>query len=333
MNKISVIGAGSWGCALANLLRENGNEVMLYDNNVEIVESINKNHTSDKMPNSYIDANIKASTNLKLAVDFANIILLVVPTKVVRIVLKEISNVISGKKLFVNAAKGIESDSNKRISEIVYEEIKDEFIDGFVSLTGPSHAEEVIEKKLTLVTSASNDLEKAKFIQKLFSNKDFFRVYTTNDLVGAEVCGALKNVYALASGICEGLGFGVNARAALITRALAEMKRLALFLGAKEQTLLGLTGVGDMIVTCTSTLSRNYQAGLNIAKGDNLEEALSKITMVVEGANTCIAGYNLAKDNNIYMPIMTAVYNVIYLKNNPKDEIIKFMSNELISEN
>ena len=333
MNKIAIIGAGSWGCALADLLHENKHSVLLYDNNIEIVESINKNHTCCKIPNYYINENLKASTDLKYVIDFANIILLVVPTKVVRSVLREISKVISNKKIFINAAKGIESDSNKRISEIVYEEIENKYIDGFVSLTGPSHAEELIEKKLTLVTSASKDFEKAKFVQKLFSNKDYFRVYTSDDLIGAEVCGALKNVYALASGICEGLGFGVNARAALITRALAEMKRLALFLGAKEQTLLGLTGVGDMIVTCTSILSRNYQAGLNIAKGDNLEEALSKITMVVEGANTCIAGYNLAKEHNIYMPIINAVYNVIYLKKNPKDEISRLMSNELISEN
>ena len=333
MNKIAIIGAGSWGCALADLLKENGNSVLLYDNNIEIVNSINNYHTSIKIPGFYINKDIKASIYLKEVIDYADIVLLVVPTKVVRLVLKEISKVITTKKLFVNAAKGIESFTNKRISEIVYEEIDKKYIDGFVSLTGPSHAEELIEKKLTLVTSASEDLEKAKIIQKIFSNKDYFRVYTSTDLIGAEVCGALKNVYAIASGICEGLGFGVNARAALITRALAEMKRLALFLGAKEQTLLGLTGVGDMIVTCTSTLSRNYQAGLNIAKGDNLEEALSKITMVVEGANTCIAGYNLAKENNIYMPIITAVYNVIYLKNNPRDEISKFMANELISEN
>ncbi len=333
MNKIAVIGAGSWGCALADLLHENGNFVLLYDNDVEIVNSINNYHTSSKIPNYFINKAIKASTNLKHVIDYSDIILLVVPTKVVRSVLKEISKEITTKKLFINAAKGIESFTNKRISEIVYEEIDNKYIDGFVSLTGPSHAEELIEKKLTLVTSASEDFEKAKKIQTIFSNKDYFRVYTSTDLIGAEVCGALKNVYALASGICEGLGFGVNARAALITRALAEMKRLALFLGAKEQTLLGLTGVGDMIVTCTSTLSRNYQAGLNIAKGDNLEEALSKITMVVEGANTCIAGYNLSKDNNIYMPIITAVYNVIYLKKDPRDEISKLMSNELISEN
>lgn len=333
MNKITIVGAGSWGCALADLLKDNKNDVLLYDNSFEIVKSINNEHTSSKIPGSFIHKDIKATNDLKEAINYANVILLVVPTKVVRFVLKEISEIINESKLFINAAKGIEAGSNKRISEIVYEEIDNRFIDGFVSLTGPSHAEEVIERKLTLVTSASLDLEKAKFVQKLFSNHEYFRVYTSDDLIGAEVCGALKNVYALASGICEGLGFGVNARAALITRALAEMRRLALFLGAKEQTLLGLTGVGDMIVTCTSTLSRNYQAGYMIAQGDDLEVALGKITMVVEGANTCIAGYNISKKYNIYMPIMEAVYNVIYLKKNPKEEVIKLMSNNLISEN
>lgn len=170
-------------------------------------------------------------------------------------------------------------------------------------------------------------------MQKLFSNHEYFRVYTSDDLIGAEVCGALKNVYALASGIFEGLGFGVNARTALIKRALAEMKRLALFIGAKESTLLDLIGVGDMIVTCTSISSRNYQAGYMIVQGDNLEVALGKITMVVDGANTCIAGYILSRKHNIYMPSMEALYNVIYLKNHPKNKIIKLMSNTLISEN
>lgn len=333
MNKIVIVGAGSWGCALANLLTENGNKVLLYDNCIEIVNSINEVHTSIKIPGSRLNDNIKATCDLKSAISFADIILLVVPTKVVRLVLNDIATFINSKKLFINAAKGIEANTNKRISELVYEIIPNEFIRGFVSLTGPTHAEEVIEKKLSLITSASENIEDAEFVQQIFSNNEYFRVYTTNDLIGAEICGALKNVYAIASGICEGLGFGVNARAALITRALAEMRRLALFLGAKEQTLLGLTGVGDMIVTCTSTLSRNYQAGLMIAQGDNLEEALGKITMVVEGANTCIAGYNISKKYNIYMPIMEAVYNVIYLKKNPKEEVIKLMSNNLISEN
>lgn len=331
--KITIIGAGSWGCALASLLKDNGHDILLYDNNIDIVDAINKYHTSIKIPGSFLDESILASTDLNKAVNFSDIILTVVPTKVVRSVLKSIAKEISSEKLFINAAKGIEAITNKRISEIVSEEIPSKYLKGFVSLTGPSHAEEVINKKLTLVTSACEDISLAKYVQEIFSNKDYFRVYTSDDLVGAEVCGALKNVYAIASGFCEGMGFGVNARAALITRSLAEIRRLAVFMGAKESTLLGLTGVGDMIVTCTSKLSRNYQAGLMIANGENLKEALSKITMVVEGANTCIAAFDIATKNNIYMPIVSAVYNVIYKMNDPKIEIAKLMGSDLQSEN
>jgi glycerol-3-phosphate dehydrogenase (NAD(P)+) len=167
----------------------------------------------------------------------------------------------------------------------------------------------------------------------MFSNQQYFRVYTVNDLVGAELGGALKNIYALATGIVDGIGFGVNAKAAVITRALVEMKRLAKVLGAKEETLNGLTGVGDLIVTCTSNLSRNYQAGYMIGKGENLEEALSKMTMVVEGARTCISAYQAARKYNVYTPLIDGVYEIIYNHKSPLEVLKEFMNTNLKDEN
>lgn len=333
MENVTIIGAGSWGCALARILGDNGHNVLLYDIDKEAVDEINTNHTNkSKLKEGTLPLNVKATTCLEEAINTNDDVLLVIPTAVVRNVLKDINKIIKGKKLFINAAKGIEPNTFKRVSEIVYEEIDNKYIEGFVALTGPSHAEEVVLQKLTVIAAASDNLELAKKVQLMFSNKQYFRVYTCNDLVGAELGGALKNIYAIASGICEGIGYGVNAKAGLITRALVEMKRLAVAMGAKEETLTGLTGVGDLIVTCTSNLSRNYQAGLMIGSGDNLEEALGKMTMVVEGARTCISAYQAAKQLNVYCPIICAVYEVIYNHKKPQDIIGKLMSLDLKDE-
>ncbi len=334
MKNITIIGAGSWGCALSRILGDNGHNVLLYDIDEETVKEINEFHTnSKKLFTSKLPNNVTATTCLKEAIQRNDYILLVVPTAVVRNVLKQINEVIDSKKVFINASKGIEPDTFKRVSEIVYEEIKQEYLEGFVVLTGPSHAEEVVNQKLTVVAAASDNLELAKEVQVMFSNKEYFRVYTCDDLIGAELGGSLKNIYALASGIIEGLGYGVNAKAAIIARALVEMKRLSKALGANEETLNGLTGVGDLVVTCTSNLSRNYQAGYMIGTGDNLDEALSKMTMVVEGARTCISAYQAAKKFNIYTPIIDAIYDVIYNHQKPKDVIYNLMATSLKNEN
>ena len=332
MENITVVGAGSWGCALARILGDNGNNVLLYDKDKKAIDEINTYHTNkEKLKEGILPDTVSATTSLNEALK-NKYILLVVPTAVIRNVLKEMKPLINEPKIFINASKGIEPDTHKRISQIVYEEIDNKYIEGFVALTGPSHAEEVVMQNLTLVAAASDNKEIAKQVQVMFSNKSYFRVYTVNDLIGAELGGSLKNIYALASGISEGLGFGVNARAALITRGLAEMKRLAVAMGAKESTLYGLTGIGDLIVTCTSKLSRNYQAGVMIGSGDNLEEALSKMTMVVEGARTCVSAYQASKELNIYTPIIDAVYSVLYEHQNPKFAIGKMMANALKDE-
>ncbi len=333
IDKIAVIGAGSWGCALSRILGDNGHDVLIYDIDQKAIEEINTYHTNkSKLFEGELPLNVKGTTSLDEVVKFADNILLVIPTKVIRSVLADINSRLTEKKLFINASKGIEPDTYKRVSEVVYEEIDDNYIDGFVALTGPSHAEEVIKQKLTLVAAASTNEEHAYKVQKLFSNNVYFRVYRLYDLIGAELGGSLKNVYAIGAGICEGLGFGVNARSALITRALIEMKKLAVAMGAKEDTLDGLTGIGDLIVTCTSNLSRNYQAGVQIAQGKNLKSTLSNMPMIVEGARTCISAYQVARKLNIETPIIDAIYNVLYNGHDPKEETKNMMSRTLKEE-
>lgn len=334
MEKVTIIGAGSWGCALGRILADNGYEVLLYDIDEKAVNEINQHHTnSSKLFNATLPNNVSATTSINLAVNNSKYIVMVVPTAVVRNVLKQINENINDKKIFINASKGIEPNTFKRVSEIVNEEISEKYLEGFVALTGPSHAEEVVEQQLTFVGAASDNKDHAKKVQKMFSNRQYFRVYTVNDLVGAELGGSLKNIYAIICGVVDGLGYGVNAKAAVISRALVEMKRLAKVMGAQEDTLNGLTGVGDLIVTCTSPLSRNYQAGMMIATGDNLDEALSKMTMVVEGARTCISAYQAAKQYDVYTPLIDGLYDVIYNHKDPKDVLMEFMANELKDEN
>ena len=314
MNKISIIGAGSWGTALANILCENKHSVLLYDNDVNTVNDINNSHINKKMPDVLIDKTIKATSSILELLNYSDIIVISIPTKVIRNVLDEIKLLINSPKLFVNTSKGIEPETFKRVSEIVYEIIPNEFIKGFVALTGPSHAEEVVLKLPTTICSVSENYEHAKLIQTIFGNHTNFRVYTGSDLLGSELCGAIKNVYAIASGMLEGLGFGDNARAGLITRALVELRRIVIKLGARPETLFGLTGVGDLIVTTTSHHSRNFQAGVSLAKGTSLEDTINSMSMVVEGARTCLAIYEIINKLDIDAPIITAVYRVLYEK-------------------
>lgn len=328
--KITIIGGGSWGSALSRILADNSHDVLIYDRNDNIVNEINNFHTNHKyLPEGFLPLNVFATSNLKDALEFSEILLLVVPTAVIREVLNNIKLLINKPKLFVNASKGIEPNSFKRVSEIVKEIIPSIYIKGFVALTGPSHAEEVIKQMLTTICSASENLIDAIKIQNIFSNNTYFRVYAVNDLIGAELGGALKNIYAIAAGILDGLGFGDNAKAGLICRSLAEICRIAIFFKAKPETLYGLTGVGDLIVTCTSKHSRNYQAGFIIGSGYDLKKALSQITMVVEGARTCLSTYQISQKYKLDTPIVTTIYNIIYLEKNPYEEISKLMNRSL----
>ena len=333
MEKITILGAGSWGSALARILGDNKHNVVLYDTDQATIDEINLYHTNEKkLPGGILPHNVSATTSMVEALNDSTIVLISVPTKVIRPVLKEVNNHLSNKLLFVNASKGLEPDTFKRVSQIVEEEINKEYLEGFVCLTGPSHAEEVIEQLLTAITAASANIDHARRIQKIFSNQTYFRVYTQSDLIGAELGGSLKNIYAIASGMLHGLGLGDNAKAALITRALTEMRRLAIAMGAKEKTLSGLTGVGDLVVTATSHHSRNFQAGVQLATGKNLEDVVNNMSMVVEGARTCESAYFAAKHYKVDAPIIEAVYDVIYLHTPVNDAIKKIMARTLKDE-
>jgi len=318
---LTIIGAGSWGCALANILCENNHNVILYDNNVQTVDEINNLHLNHLVKNAILDEKIKATSNLGYALNHSDIIVISVPTKVLRSVLTEIKELINSPKLFVNTSKGLEPNTFLRVSQIINEVIPQKEILGIVALTGPSHAEEVIIKLPTVICSVSENFSHAKLVQDIFSNHTNFRVYTSTDLLGAELCGAIKNVYAIASGILSGLGFGDNARAGLITRALVEMRRIVTKLGAKDETVFGLTGVGDLIVTTSSKHSRNFNAGEMIASGASADTAVANIPMVVEGVRTCEAVYNLARTLQIETPIIDAVYDILY-KQKPVNEAV-----------
>ena len=331
--KVTVIGGGSWGSALARILGDNGYNVIIYDQTPEIVDEINTFHTNkNKLPVGTLPLNVIATVDLENALADSNVIVIAVPTKVIRSVLQKMNLVLTHKCLFVNASKGLEPDTFYRVSEIVYQEINNDFIDDFVALTGPSHAEEVINQLLTTICAVSLNKKAAKLVQSLFNNSKYFRVYTSYDLVGSELCGALKNIYAIASGMLSGIGLGDNAKAGLISRALVEMRRFVLSFGASEETIYGLTGLGDLVVTTTSIHSRNFQAGYRLATGKNLEETILSMTMVVEGARTVVAAYQYARANSLETPITDAVYDVLYNKKAVKTAINQLMKRSLKDE-
>jgi glycerol-3-phosphate dehydrogenase (NAD(P)+) len=315
--KVAVIGGGSWGLALSSVLSNNEHQVLVYDINPKIVDKINKLHISYQL-NEDIPKDIVATNILSEAINFSDTILFVVPTKVLRFALKDVVQILKEPKLFINAAKGIEPETFLRVSEIFEEMVPKKYLKGFVALSGPSHAEEVIRNMTTAVTCASEDEKNALFAQKLFHNNDYFRVYSSTDLKGAELGGALKNIFALASGLIAGKGLGDNARAALITRGLVEMQKFYENYGADTLSLFGLTGIGDLVVTCTSPHSRNYQAGFKIGHGKDLKETLNSMTMVVEGIRTCEAAYKYAIFHDLDLPIIKAIYYVLFNDMDPE---------------
>ena len=283
--KIAVLGAGSWGSVLAKVLVENGHEVALWSNSQAQVDELNQQHTNAKyLPDLIYPEALKATTDLKAAVKDAGTVLFVVPTKVIRLVAQQLIEVLEElgtKPLIVHASKGLELGSHKRISEVITEEIPTKYRSGMVVLSGPSHAEEVARQDITLITAASEDLANAKKVQALFMN-DYLRIYTNSDVVGVETGAAFKNVIAIGAGALHGLGYGDDAKAALMTRGLAEISRLGVSFGADPLTFIGLSGVGDLIVTCTSVHSRNWRAGNQLGQGKSLEDVIANMGMVIE---------------------------------------------------
>lgn len=312
--KIAVLGSGSWGTALAKVLAENGHGVRLWGRDANQVREINESHVNAKyLPGIVIPESILATTDLQAAIEDVRIILVVLPTSVIRSSMEKLNPLlVNGQRpIIVHATKGLEQGSKLRISQVIEEVLDPTLYEALVVLSGPSHAEDVARRDITTVAVASHDLVAAEEVQAAFMNK-YFRVYTNNDVIGVELGAALKNIIALGAGLIEELGYGDNAKAALITRGLSEISRLGVKLGADPLTFIGLSGVGDLIVTCTSPHSRNWRAGRLIAQGYEREEIFEKVQMVVEGILTCKAAYELAQEQQIEMPITEALYRRLY---------------------
>ncbi|MFJ1627459.1 NAD(P)H-dependent glycerol-3-phosphate dehydrogenase [Marinilactibacillus psychrotolerans] len=330
--QVAVLGAGSWGTALSKVLHENGYSVNFWSRNQDQVDEINQYHTNKKyLPDSVLPEKFRATSDLKTAIQTAQVIIFVVPTKAIRDLAHQVAEFISEPKLIVHASKGLEQLTHKRISTILEEEIPIKKRTAIVALSGPSHAEEVMANDLTTITAASEDEESAKTVQALFIN-DYFRVYTNKDILGVEIGAALKNIIAVGAGAISGMGFGDNAKAALVTRGLAEITRLGVAMGADPLTFMGLSGVGDLIVTCTSPHSRNWRAGHLLGEGQEIDTILTEMGMVVEGISTTKAAFELSQEYNIDMPITDAIYKVVYEDAEVKYVILKLMQREGKSE-
>lgn len=323
---IAVIGAGSWGTALAMVLADNGHEVRLWSHAEDQVKEINEKHTNKKyLPDIVLSDLIVGYASLSDALAGVDTLILAVPTKAIREVIGKVRAVHAEPLTIAHVSKGIEPDSLMRISEIIKEEMPKELLKDVVVLSGPSHAEEVSLRHPTTVAVTSENMVAAEKIQDLFINNNF-RVYTNSDIIGVEIGGALKNIIALAAGITDGLGYGDNAKAALMTRGLAEIARLGTKMGANPLTFSGLAGIGDLIVTCTSVHSRNWRAGNLLGKGKTLNEVLDNMGMVVEGVRTTKAAYQLAKKYDVNMPITFALYDVLFNEKNAIDAVDVLMA-------
>lgn len=327
---ISIIGGGAWGTTLGQVLIDNGHQVLIYDVKQENIDKINQK----KHPffDTILPDQIKATNQLEEAIQFSNYYILSVPTKAIRDVLKNLNQHIQKPSVFINVSKGIEPQTLKRVSEIVLEEIDPKNYKGFVALTGPSHAEEVILRHLTLLVAASTDEVLAIEIQQTFSNEQYLRVYTSNDLIGCEVGGAVKNAIAVISGTCTGLGLGENARAAVITRGIVEIVRVVELMGGKKETAFGLTGIGDLIVTASSEHSRNFTAGKKIGLGQSLEQIYKEQKQTIEGVRTIEAMHGLSKKYNVDLPMINTAYEIIFNGLSVKDGLQKLLSRDLKSE-
>ncbi|HBT46434.1 MAG TPA: NAD(P)H-dependent glycerol-3-phosphate dehydrogenase [Peptococcaceae bacterium] len=306
--KLTVLGAGSWGTALAALLVRKGYRVVLWARRSEVARRIReKQENTDYLPGVILPATLVVETDLARALDGTDVVVFSVPSQAVRETARLVKPHLKPETVVVNTAKGLELDSGLRLSQV----LKEEGLNTLAVLSGPSHAEEVGRGLPTTVVVAAERRKIAEYVQNIFMGPSF-RVYTNPDLVGVELGGALKNIIALATGMSDGLGLGDNARAALMTRGLAEIARLGVAMGASPLTFAGLAGLGDLIVTCSSMYSRNRQAGIGLGRGLPLEEVLAQVGMVVEGVRTTAAARRLAHQLGVPMPVTEEVYQVLY---------------------
>ena len=330
--KIGVVGAGSWGTALANLLALKGFKIDLWVFEKEVKDQIEL-YRENKifLPGVSLSDQIYPSNDIEAVVKEKDLVLLVVPSHVMRETANKIREHIYKETIIVSASKGIENKTHLTMSGVLREVLQDISGDYFVVLSGPSFAGEVVRKVPTVIAVASKNQKVAAFVQHVFATP-YFRAYTNNDMVGVELGGSVKNVIAIASGIIDGLGLGLNTRAALITRGLTEIRRLGLKLGANPRTFAGIAGVGDLVLTCTADVSRNHTVGKKIGEGMKLNEILSEMRMVAEGVKTAKSVYNLSRKLGVEMPISHEVYHVLYDDIPPKEAVSRLMTRDLKHE-
>jgi glycerol-3-phosphate dehydrogenase (NAD(P)+) len=327
--RIAVIGAGNWGTGLAIMAARAGNEVSVWSRNSAVVAGINAQHTNPVyLTGARIPDTVRATGNVGEAMSGAELIILAAPSQATRAILESVAAVVSRGSIIVSATKGIEIESAKRISQIVADVLDQSFATRFVCLSGPSFASEVVENHPTAIVAASEDLEAARTVQAELSFENL-RIYTNDDLVGTELGGSVKNVMAIAAGMVAGLGLGSNSIAALVTRGLAEMTRLALREGAKLETMMGLAGLGDLVLTCTGSLSRNRFVGQELGKGRSLDEISAGMNEVAEGINTTRAVKKLTDRLGVEMPITNEVHAVLYERKPARDAASELMRRPL----
>ena len=330
MAKIGVLGAGTWGMALARMLQLSGNEVTVWSALEREVEEFSATRRHPNLPGMEIPEGIRFTKNIEEVCRDKEILLFAVPSPFVRATTRKAAPYVKDGQIIVDVAKGIEADTLFTMTQIIADELKNESVK-LVALSGPTHAEEVAKDLPTTIVSACEDLTVAERVQQVFGNT-CMRVYTNDDVLGVELCGAMKNIMALASGVALGLGYGDNTKAALITRGMAEIARLGEAMGCKLQTFGGLAGIGDLIVTATSVHSRNNRCGMLLGQGVPPQEAVKQVGMVVEGINALPAAMRLAKAYGGVMPLATAVKAVVNLGADPKDAVAKLMSRDQTSE-
>jgi glycerol-3-phosphate dehydrogenase (NAD(P)+) len=332
MTKIGVLGAGSWGIAISVLLHSNGHQVTLWEFDHHEMSKLKRERENKlKLPGIIIPPEIEITDDLTSATGGAEMLALALPSHRVREVAKKLAKIDLKDPIIVNLAKGIENDTLCRMSEVLREELSSNLYDKIATLSGPSHAEEVAVKIPTTVVVAGFKEEIAKRIQQAFMHP-YFRIYTNSDIIGVELGGSLKNVIAVAAGICDGMGLGDNSRGALITRGLAEIIRLGEKLGAKRETFAGLSGLGDLVTTCISKYSRNRFVGERIARGKTLSQVLKEMTMVAEGVKTTKSAYQLSLRHKVEMPITEQVYKVLFADKQPQQAITELMTRDPKSE-
>ena len=331
MASVAMLGAGSWGTALAIHLARLGHGVRLWARSAEVVAGLRRDRVHRSHPAVELPRSLDVTDDLVAACDRADAVVMACPSHAMRAVAGAITQHVAPSALVVSTAKGIEADSRLTMSAVLEDVLGTPMARRVAVLSGPSFAREVAQAMPTAVTAASRDIGAAEELQSLF-NGPSFRVYTSTDTVGVEIGGAVKNVIAVAAGVSDGLGFGSNTRAALITRGLAEISRLAMRLGAERATLAGLAGLGDLVLTCTGELSRNRQVGLGLGRGMTLEAVLAGMSEVAEGVRNTLSVRELAASAGVEMPITQQMYLLLYEKKDPRQAVVDLMSRRLKHE-